>query len=117
MKRAEHQPEQMAICIYAGVFIKTWSIRQTGTILPQHAHTHPHITLVIRGSVAVSRDGEDLGDYHANSVHSMICIPANTLHQFMTLCDDVELACIHNADHIEGEEPTVAQEHHILLED
>lgn len=114
MKRAEHQPEQVNVCIYADVFIKTWSVRDVGTVLPQHAHEHPHITMVVQGSVAAECDGVDLGVFHAPA---MIRIPANTLHQFLTLTPDVVLACIHNADHIEGEEPAVAEYAHLDLED
>lgn len=115
MKRAEHQPEQIDICLYAGVFIKTWSVRDAGTLLPQHAHSTGHVTAITAGSVRAWRGDEMLGDFHAPA---MIRIPANTLHQFLTLTDNVALACIHNADHIvEGEEPAVSEYAFIDLED
>jgi len=114
MKRAEHQPEQVECAIYAGLFVKTWAVQDAGTLLPQHAHEFDHLTLVIRGKVRAWRDGELLGTFRAGA---MIRIPANALHQFLTMEPDCMLACIHNVDHIEGDEPAVAQEHHILLED
>jgi quercetin dioxygenase-like cupin family protein len=114
MKRAEHQPEQVDIAIYAGVFVKTWSVRDAGTWLPQHAHEHPHLTLVMRGTVRAWRGEEMLGDYRAPGV---VQIPANTPHNFLTLTPDVALACIHNADHIEGAEPAVSQQAGLELED
>jgi hypothetical protein len=42
MKRAERQPETISVSIYAGVFIKLWSVRDAGTLIPQHSHEFPH---------------------------------------------------------------------------
>jgi quercetin dioxygenase-like cupin family protein len=114
MNRAEHQPEQVELALYAGVFVKLWSVREAGTLLPQHAHEHPHLTLIMRGAVRAWRGEEMLGDYRAPAV---IRIPADTLHNFLTLTNDVALACIHNADHLEGDEPAVSQEARLELED
>jgi hypothetical protein len=114
MKRAEHQPEQVELVLYAGVFVKLWSVADAGTLLPQHAHEFPHLTLLMRGSVRAWRGEEMLGDYSAPAV---IRIPANELHTFLTLTNDVALACVHNADHIDGDEPAVSQYAHIELED
>jgi hypothetical protein len=114
MKRAEHQPEQVELVLYAGVFVKLWSVADAGTLLPQHAHAFPHLTLLMRGSVRAWRGEEMIGDYRAPAV---IRIPANELHTFLTLTNDVALACVHNADHIDGDEPAVSQYAHIELED
>jgi quercetin dioxygenase-like cupin family protein len=114
MKRAEHQPDVAELVIYAGIFLKLWTVADAGTLLPQHAHTYPHISFVIRGSLRAWRDEECLGDFHAPA---MMRIPANTLHNFLTLTNDVALACIHNADHIERDEPAVSQEARLELED
>lgn len=114
MKRAEHQPEETEVAIYAGIFVKTWSVRDAGTLLPQHAHEHPHITLVMRGVVRAWRGEEMIGDFHAPAV---IRIPADTLHSFLTLTNDVALACVHNADHVDGDAPAVSQEARLELEE
>jgi hypothetical protein len=118
MKRAEHQPETISVTIYAGVFVKTWSVRDAVTLLPQHAHEYPHMTLVMRGTVRAWRGEEEsveeLGDFSAPAV---IRIPANTLHTFLTLTPDCALACIHNADHIEDDEPAIAQRADLELEE
>lgn len=114
MKRAESQPEQVELALYAGVFVKLWSVRDAGTLLPQHAHDFSHLTLIMRGVVRVWRGDEMLGDYRAPAV---VRIPADTLHNFLTLTPDVALACIHNADHINGDEPAVSQEARLELED
>ncbi len=114
MKRAEHQPEQTELALYAGVFCKVWSVRDAGTLLPQHAHEFPHLTLIMRGTVRVWRGEKMIDDYRAPAI---VRIPANTLHTFLTLTDDCALACIHNADHIDGDEPAVSERAHLELED
>ena len=114
MKRAEHQPEQTELAVYAGIFCKLWSVRDAGTLLPQHAHSFGHLTLIMRGAVRAWRGDDLLGDYRAPAV---VKIPADTLHCFLTLTPDCALACIHNADHIDGDEPAVAQHASLDLED
>ena len=114
MNRAEHQPEQVEIALYAGVFVKVWSVADANTLLPQHAHEFPHLTLVMRGAVRAWRGEKMLGDFHAPAV---VRVAANELHQFLTLTDDVALACIHNADHIDGDEPAISQEAHLQFEE
>ena len=42
---------------------------------------------------------------------------ARTLHRFETITNNVVIACIHNADHLEADEPAVAEEHHIAFEE
>jgi len=114
MQRAEHQPEEAELVLYAGIFCKLWSVSDAGTLLPQHAHEFPHLTLLMRGAVRAWRGEEMLGDYRAPAV---VRIPANELHTFLTLTNDVALACIHNVDHIEGDEPAVSQHATLDLED
>ena len=114
MKRAEHQPETFSISIYAGIYYKVWRVQDAGTLIPQHGHHHSHLTAVLQGAIRAWRDEECLGDFLAPAV---VRIPAYTLHSFLTLTDDVALACIHNADHLERDEPAVSQEAHLELED
>lgn len=115
MKRAEHQPEQVEVVLYAGLFMKLWSVRDAGTLLPQHAHEFPHATLLMRGSMRAWRGDELLGDFRAPAV---IRIPAHVLHSFLTLTPDCALACLHNADHAEADgEPPIAEHHTLALED
>jgi hypothetical protein len=102
------------LVLYAGVFVKIWSVREAGTLMPQHAHEFDHVTLLMRGAVRVWAGENLIGDVHAPGV---IRIQAHTLHTFLTLTQDVALACVHNADHIDGDEPTVSQHAHLELED
>jgi|SRR5215469_202278 len=113
MKCAPHQPEG-SLVIYAGIYAKTWHVADAGTMLPQHAHTWPHLTLLMRGAIRLWR-GDDLdGDYHAPAT---LKIPAQELHAFLTLTDNVVLACVHNADHVDGDTPEIHARHDLELED
>ena len=114
MKRAEHQPTMASLTLFAGIFMKTWTVRERGTLLPQHSHTHPHISYIVSGVVRVWRGDEMLGDFAAPAA---IKIAAQVLHAFLTMTDNAIICCIHNADHIEGDEPAVAQHASLELED
>jgi hypothetical protein len=111
MKRAEHQPTS-ELTVYAGIFCKTWSVADAGTLLPQHSHEFPHLSLIVRGSVQVWRDDKDIGDYHAPAT---VRIPAHTFHKFMTLTDGVVIACIHAVG--DADAVVVAREHTLEMED
>lgn len=114
MKRAENQPTSELV-LYAGIYCKLWTVPDRGTLLPQHAHVWSHISLVVRGAVRVWRDDECLGDFHAPA---MLKIRAHALHKFLTLSDDVTIACLHNADHADPDgEPAIAERHDLILED
>jgi quercetin dioxygenase-like cupin family protein len=112
MKRAEHQPQGVSLVIYAGIFAKTWHVADVGTLLPQHAHEHPHLTLVMRGAVRVWRGDELDGDYFAPAT---LKIPAREPHSFLTLTDNVVLACVHAVG--EADEPAIFAEHQLELEE
>lgn len=115
MKRAPKQPETISVSIYAGIYYKVYRVPDANTLLPQHAHSFPHLTALLQGRVRVSREGDDeTSEYCAPAT---IRIPAHTMHSFLTLCDGVTLACIHNADHLEADEPAIAAEHHLSFEE
>jgi quercetin dioxygenase-like cupin family protein len=81
-----------SVTIFAGIFCKVWSIPCAGSGLEQDAHDWPHITLVVSGSVRLTRGNGIVRDYVAGDV---IQIPARQLHGFVTLTDNVQLACLH----------------------
>ena len=114
MKRAANQPETISVSIYAGIYHKVWRVPDAGTLIPQHRHSFDHLTAVMQGGVRLWRDGTLKGDFFAPAT---IHIPAHTMHTFQALTDGAVLACIHNADHLEADEPAVAEEHHLELED
>lgn len=111
MKLAEHQPEG-TLTLYAGIFCKTWHVADRSTLLPQHAHEHPHITLLMSGAIRVWYGDADVAfDYYAPH---MLRIAACTKHRFLTLTDNVGLACIHSVG--EADAPMISAEH-IIPED
>ena len=113
MKRAPNQPER-SLCLYAGIYALTWTVRDRGTLLPMHSHSFAHISYIVSGVVRVWRDDEQLGDFIGPCA---IKIPALAMHRFQTLSDNVTILCLHNADHLEGDEPAVAESVPLDLED
>jgi hypothetical protein len=114
MKRAPNQPETVSVSIYAGIYMKVYRIPDANTLLPQHAHHHGHLTALLSGAVQVWCDDEFLGGYKAPAT---IKIAPRVKHRFLTLEPETVLACIHNADHLEFDEPAVAEEHHLDFEE
>jgi quercetin dioxygenase-like cupin family protein len=112
MKRAPNQPNSK-LMIYAGIFLKTWSVADAGTVIPQHSHEHPHITFLVQGAVRVwAGDGPFGTDFAAPDA---LQIPAHTPHKFLTLTDNVVFACIHAVG--EADDVAIAAEHALDLED
>lgn len=111
MRRLPNQPTS-DLTLYAGIFLKIWSIADAATMIPQHAHRHPHISLIVSGAVRVWCGAEMLGDYSAPAA---IKIAAEQKHSFLTLTDNVVLACIHAVG--EAEDVEITAEHALELED
>ena len=114
MKRAPNQPETISVSIYAGIYMKVYRVPDANTLIPQHAHRHGHLTALLSGAVMVWCDDELLGSYKAPAT---IKIAPHVKHRFLTLVPETTLACIHNADHLEADEPAVATRHDLELED
>ena len=105
MKVAENQPVGDLV-LYGGIFLKTWTVQDAGTLIPQHAHAYDHITYLVSGTLRAWRDGELLGDFHAPAA---LKIPARSLHKFLTLTDGAVFACIHAVG--DAEDVEIAKEH------
>jgi hypothetical protein len=115
MKRAVNQPVTVSTTIYGGIYYRVWSVVDAGTILPQHAHSHAHLTALLNGSMRVWCDERLVGDFSAPAT---IKIPARMMHEFHTLTPGCVLACIHNADHADPDgEPPIAAENSLEMED
>lgn len=80
------------LVIYAGCFVKLWHIPRAETVLDQHVHAHPHLSLIVAGRVRVFCAGASLGEFVAPA---LVKVEANRLHHFVALTDDVCIACIH----------------------
>jgi hypothetical protein len=89
-------------------------VQDSNTLLPQHSHSFPHISYIVSGTVRVWRGDERLGDFTGPCA---IKIRARQMHEFLTLTDHVTILCIHNADHLEANEPAVTEHHNLELED
>jgi hypothetical protein len=114
MRRAPNQPETISVSIYAGIYYKLYRVPDANTVLPQHAHEFGHLTALLQGAVMVWCDDELLGHFRAPAT---IRIAPHVKHRFLTLEPETTLACIHNADHLEADEPAVAAEHHLSFEE
>lgn len=111
MKRAPNQPVETVMCLYGGVFAKAYTVPDSDTLLPQHAHTSPHVTAVTQGAVQVWAGEQDLGVFIAPA---FIKVEALVKHRFVTLQADTRLMCIHALD---VEDVPIHEEHHLELED
>lgn len=110
MKRSSEQPTSDLV-LYAGIFLKTWHIAAAGTMIPQHAHAHDHLTLIVTGTIRAWRGDDLLGDYTAPAA---IKIPAREKHRFLSLTDGAAFACIHAVG--EAEDVLIHAEHTLELE-
>lgn len=109
--RAPHQPTT-ALTLYGGVYALSHTVRDAGTILPQHSHTFPHLSAIMAGAVQVDADGVDLGVFEAPA---FVKIAARTRHTFRTLQPDTVICCLHAVG--EAEAVDIHAEHHLNLED
>ena len=113
MKRAERQPAGH-VHIYGGTFVKEMLTPDAGTLIPQHAHRHPHLSYLAAGSVRVWADDVLLGDYMAPAA---IKIAAEVKHRFLTLEPWTLVLCIHAVGVVEAvDEADLIHEEHQLVE-
>jgi hypothetical protein len=111
MKRAT-EPET-ALTLYAGIYCKTYRVPDAFSLMPQHAHEHDHLTLLMSGAIRVWYGDTDVGfDYYAPHT---LKIAAHTKHRFLTLTGNVTLACIHSVGEADG--PAIYEAHEFELED
>ena len=85
-KRAPNQPVTVALTIFAGVYVKAYTVPDAGTLLPQHSHSTGHVTAVTAGAVRVWRDGALVGDFQAPE---LVLIPARRV----TFVSDADRSC------------------------
>lgn len=102
----EIQPGEWEIHTVDGVFIKQMHLPVAGMLVPQHSHTHAHMSMLAHGAVRVGIEGEPAGDFHAPCG---IFIAAGKKHLFESLEPDTVLYCIHNLAHME-----IAEEYQLV---
>jgi len=112
MKRAVNQPVSVDIKLTDDLFIKTAVVADAGTVIPTHAHTYDHVTLLAYGSMRVVAGDAVLGEFIGPVG---ILIRAGIKHTMTTLTPGVVFACIHavhGTDNVEIDEM-----HELELED
>lgn len=101
------QPIVTDIILSDDIFVKQHVVTGKGILIPQHAHTYGHSTMLAVGAIRIWCDGDDLGEFEAPTG---IFIPALKKHSFLTLSDRTIFYCLHNLLH-----PDVLKsiEHHL----
>jgi len=102
------QPEDWEFAGADGVFIKQMSLPKKGMVVPQHAHTYDHYTMLATGSLKVIKDGVEMGVFYAPKP---IFIAAKAKHLLIAMVDDTLAYCIHNIS--ETGEVEIAEFHEI----
>lgn len=109
MKPAPQQPITTEIRMADGVFAKTMVIHKAGTAVPQHAHSFDHVSVLVRGSVSLQREGQPIRRF---SAPCGITILARMKHLFTALEDGTIILCVHDIGSAEG--VSVHEEHQIV---
>lgn len=90
---ASEQPTEVRFEMADGIAVVMTTVPKAGTILPQHSHKYPHISVIASGSVGVWKDGVHIGEFAAKDY---LVIEANAKHLFVTRTNDTTTLCIHN---------------------
>ena len=77
-------------------------LKDSGTIIPQHAHAYDHTSMLAKGSIRAWADDVLLGEFEAP--YPMF-IRAHVKHTFMSLENDTLIYCIHRST------PVIVSEH------
>lgn len=102
------QPEDWEFSEADDIFIKQMSLPKKGMVVPQHAHTYDHYTMLARGTLKVMANGVELGTFTAPKP---IFIASYTKHLLIAMEDDTLAYCIHNLSHTGKVE--IADEHRV----
>lgn len=86
------------LTLYGNVFIRRFVLR-SGEQVPGHAHRFDHLSLLLRGRIAV-KVGEKTTEYEAP--HEVV-MPKGVVHELTSLVDDTIWLCIFAIRGSEGE--------------
>lgn len=87
------QPEKIEFFMADNVFIKQLYMKLAGYVIPGHAHTYDHTSMVATGAVRVWADDALLGDFIAPTG---VEIKAGKMHTMLSLEDNTTMYCVHN---------------------
>jgi hypothetical protein len=76
-----------------GIYFRSVLLEDSGTVIPQHTHSHDHATYVGSGKVRLWVDGKWLGDFPAGQA---IGIEKDKFHLFQSLEPNTRLTCVHD---------------------
>lgn len=108
------QPEKWEFHGADGIFIKQLYLAKAGYVVPQHAHTYDHTSMLATGKMRVWCGDELMGDFTAPTG---IFIKANKMHMMLALEDNTTTYCIHNTHGfaLEELEEKLVSEHNTTL--
>ena len=106
--RLSEQPISEEMSFAGGVFVKTMTMPVSGMLVPQHAHSFPHVSVLVKGKIRVWCADVFVADYEAPIG---ILIKAHVKHTFMALTPAIVL-CVHD---IESAETVAIDEEHQFL--
>jgi AraC-like ligand binding domain len=89
----EYMPDETDLRFTGGTLVKENRCRHAGVLMHQHVHPYAHVSVIVRGSVRLYRNGERWGTLTAPAC---ILIEANVAHQFEILADDTIFLCVHD---------------------
>ena len=90
---------QSQLAIAGNVFVKYMKFTKKGQKMEGHRHTYDHVTLLAAGAVRATCEGIEV-EFEAPH---LIVTRANKLHSFVSLTDEVLLACVHALRDDDGE--------------
>lgn len=99
------------VTLFAGLYVKETRVPLANTVLRQHRHTFPHLSVIASGAAAVWCDGEYLGEFRAPA---LVKIRPGAEHHFATTEPDTCVLCVHAEaaeDADEAEERLIQKEH------
>lgn len=106
---ATEQPYGVEIRMADGIFIKQITVPLAMTLIPQHAHTYDHTSMIAVGTFRVWKDGALVGDV---SAPTGLLIAAGIKHAFLSLTAGATLYCIHNVSRTG--EMEIQEEHQLV---
>lgn len=109
------QPDKWEFHGADDIFIKQLYLEKKGYVVPQHAHTYDHTSMLATGKLRVWCGDELMGDFTAPTG---IFIKANKMHMMLALEDNTTTYCIHNTHGfaLEELEAKLVSKHNTTLE-
>ena len=86
------RPEIKYACV-GSVFVRQMHFKNAGDVMQGHSHPYDHLTLLVRGALAVESNGRRT-EFKAGPIH-IIVVPKNVVHRLIALEPDTVACCVH----------------------